>query len=138
MLFALGRSGNSIVNIVTKSGTNDYHGSLFFFERNRDLQALPATFDRDLPTPPFDREQLGGSVGGPLKKDKSWFFTSLEYRTQNAALETGARDFTTMRFSMRRPPRLYASISGRRVVTDSCQHVLLSFRSVLQQHSTLP
>ncbi len=60
----LGRSGNSIVNIVTKSGTNDYHGSLFFFERNRDLQALPATFDRDLPTPPFDREQLGGSVGG--------------------------------------------------------------------------
>ena len=58
----LGRSGNSIVNIVTKSGTNDYHGSLFFFERNRDLQALPATFDRDLPTPPFDREQLGGRL----------------------------------------------------------------------------
>ncbi len=91
----VGRSGNSIVNIVTKSGTNDYHGSLFFFERNRNLQALPATFDRDLPTPPFDREQLGGSVGGPLKKDKSWFFTSLEYRTQNAALQTGERDFTT-------------------------------------------
>ena len=91
----LGRSGNSIVNIVTKSGTNDYHGSLFFFERNRNLQALPATFDRDLPTPPFDREQLGGSVGGPLKKDKSWFFTSLEYRTQNAALQTGTRDFLT-------------------------------------------
>ena len=91
----VGRSGNSIVNIVTKSGTNDYHGSVFFFERNRNLQALPATFNRNLPTPPFDREQLGGSVGGPIKKDKSWFFTSLEYRTQNAALQTGARDFAT-------------------------------------------
>jgi hypothetical protein len=91
----VGRSGNSIVNIVTKSGTNQYHGSAFLFERNRNLQALPATFDRDLPTPPFDREQTGGSVGGPVKKDKAWWFTSFEYRNQNAALQTGARDFAT-------------------------------------------
>ena len=64
----VGRSGNSIVNIVTKTGTNSYHGSIFLFERNRNLQGLPATFDRNLPTPPFDREQYGGSVGGPLCK----------------------------------------------------------------------
>jgi len=56
----VGRSGNSIVNIVTKGGTNHYHGSAFLFERNRNLQALPATFNRSLPTPPFDREQFGG------------------------------------------------------------------------------
>ena len=61
----VGRSGNSIVNVVTKSGTNQLHGSLFMFERNRNLQGLPATFNRSLPTPPFDREQYGGSVGGP-------------------------------------------------------------------------
>jgi hypothetical protein len=91
----VGRSGNSIINIVTKSGTNDLHGSAFLFERNRNLQALPATFDRDLPTPPFDREQLGGSVGGPVKKDKAWWFSSFEFRDQNAALQTGTRDFTT-------------------------------------------
>jgi hypothetical protein len=89
----VGRSGNSIVNIVTKSGTNQYHGSVFLFERNRNLQALPATFDRDLPTPPFDREQMGGSVGGPLRTDKAWWFSSFEFRDQNASLQTGARDF---------------------------------------------
>jgi hypothetical protein len=89
----VGRSGNSIVNIVTKSGANAFHGSAFLFERNRNLQALPATFDRSLPTPPFDREQTGGSVGGPVKKDKAWWFTSFEFRDQNASLQTGARDF---------------------------------------------
>jgi len=91
----VGRSGNSIVNIVTKGGTNSYHGSLFFFLRNRNLQGLPATFDRSLPTPPFDRQQYGGSIGGPIRKDKAWFFSSVEYRNQNAALQTGARNFAT-------------------------------------------
>src|ERR1700735_4635775 len=91
----VGRSGNSIVNVVTKSGSNTYHGSAFLFERNRNLQALPATFNRSLPTPPFDRAQYGGSIGGPIRKDKAWFFSSVEYRNQNAALQTGTRNFST-------------------------------------------
>jgi len=91
----VGRSGTSIVNIVSKAGTNQYHGSVFIFERNRHLQALPATFNRSLPTPPFDREQLGVSVGGPIRKDRAWWFSSFEFRNQNAAIQTGARDFTT-------------------------------------------
>jgi hypothetical protein len=91
----VGRSGTSIVNIVSKAGTNDYHGSAFIFERNRNLQALPATFNRSLPTPPFDREQVGASVGGPIRKDRAWWFSSFEFRNQNAAIQTGARDFTT-------------------------------------------
>ena len=90
----VGRSGNSIINIVTKQGSNKYHGSAFLFERNRNLQALPATFDRSLPTPPFDREQMGGSVGGPMRTDRAWWFSSFEFRDQNASLQTGARDFT--------------------------------------------
>ena len=91
----VGRSGNSIINVVTKSGANQLHGSLFFFERNRNLQGLPATFNRSLPTPPFDREQYGGSIGGPFRRDRAWGFSSLEYRDQNAAVQTGLRDFTT-------------------------------------------
>lgn len=90
----VGRSGNSIINVVTRSGSNEYHGDAFFFVRNRDLQALPATFDRSLPTPPFDRQQYGGSIGGPLVKDKTWWFASGEYRHQNSDVQTGTRDFT--------------------------------------------
>ena len=91
----VGRSGNSIINIISRSGSNTYHGSAFFFERNRNLQALPATFDRSLPTPPFDREQYGGSIGGPLRKDALWWFSSAEYRDQNASIQTGKRNFST-------------------------------------------
>jgi hypothetical protein len=91
----VGRSGNSIINIIMRSGTNAFHGSAFMFERNRNLQALPATFDPGQPTPPFDREQYGGSIGGPLEKDKFWWFSSAEFRDQNAEIQTGTRNFVT-------------------------------------------
>ncbi|WP_158789251.1 TonB-dependent receptor domain-containing protein [Granulicella sp. L46] len=90
----VGRSGNSIINIVTRSGTNAVHGSAFVFVRNQDLQALPATFDHQLPTPPFSREQFGGSIGAPLRRNKAFIFSSVEYRDQNASILTGTRDFT--------------------------------------------
>ncbi len=111
----VGRSGNSIVNIVTKSGTNSYHGSAFIFERNRNLQALPATFNRSLPTPPFDREQTGGSIGGPIKRDRAWMFASFEFRDQNASLQTGTRDFASQQVvhSAAPAPLRDALLSGR-------------------------
>jgi hypothetical protein len=94
----VGRSGNSIINIVTRSGTNKVHGSAFLFERNRHLQGLPATFDRSQPVPRFDREQFGGSIGGPFRHDKAFYFSSIEFRDQNAALQTGTRVFTNAPF----------------------------------------
>src|SRR4029077_4551375 len=79
----VGRSSSSIINIVTKSGTNDVHGSEFIYFRHRDLQGLPATFDRREPTPRFVREQFGGSLGGPIVHDKLFGFISLEYLNQD-------------------------------------------------------
>ena len=60
----LGRSGSSVINIVTKTGTNEFHGSTSFFFRDRNLQGLPATFDRSNPDPPFDRQQLRSALAG--------------------------------------------------------------------------
>ena len=92
----LGRSGSSVINVVTKSGSNEYHGSGSFFFRDRALQGLPATFDRSLgKTPPFDREQYAFALGGPLKRDHAWFFGSVEYRNQDGAVLVGARDLAT-------------------------------------------
>jgi hypothetical protein len=91
----LGRSGSSVINIVTKTGTNEFHGSTSFFFRDRNLQGLPATFDRSNPDPPFDRQQIAAGVGGPVIKDKVFWFGSFEYRNQDGATLVGERDTAT-------------------------------------------
>jgi hypothetical protein len=88
----LGRSGSSVINVITKAGSNDLHGSFSFFERDRRLQGLPATFDRGDQKPPFDRQQYAATLGGPLKKDRAWWFGAFEYRNQDGAVLVGERD----------------------------------------------
>jgi outer membrane receptor protein involved in Fe transport len=88
----LGRSASSVINVVSKTGTNTWHGSGSIFLRDKRLQGLPATFDRALEAPPFDRQQYAASLGGPLKQDKLWWFTALEYRNQDGAVLVGERD----------------------------------------------
>ncbi|MBI3951948.1 MAG: TonB-dependent receptor [Acidobacteria bacterium] len=89
----LGRSGSSVINIVTKAGTNELHGSASFFWRDDRLQGLPATFDRSAgQEPPFDREQYAAALGGPWIKDRAWWFGAFEYRHQDGAVLVGARD----------------------------------------------
>ncbi|HWT01810.1 MAG TPA: TonB-dependent receptor [Pyrinomonadaceae bacterium] len=92
----LGRSGSSLINVVTKSGTNEFHGSGAFYFRDRKLQGLPATFDRGLTeTPPFDREQYVVTLGGPIVRDRAWFFGAFEYRNQDGAVLVGSRDLAS-------------------------------------------
>jgi hypothetical protein len=89
----LGRSASSVINVVTKSGTNELHGSFSFFERDRRLQGLPATFDRSSgQKPPFDRQQYAATIGGPLVKNRAWWFGAFEYRNQDGAVLVGERD----------------------------------------------
>jgi hypothetical protein len=71
-----GHSAGGVVNAVTRTGTNQFHGSLYEFLRNSDLDA------RDFFQPgsiaPFHRNQFGGAIGGPVKKDKIFFFSNYE------------------------------------------------------------
>ena len=83
-----GRSGGAQVNVVLKSGTNQFHGSGFEFVRNRNMDAKnffdqpDCTPDSILgtcaPIPRLDRNQFGGTLGGPIQKDKTFFFASYE------------------------------------------------------------
>lgn len=66
----------AVMNAVSKSGTNDFHGSLFWFLRNSDLDAR--NFTDPSTTPSFRRNQYGGTFGGPAKKDKVFFFSNYE------------------------------------------------------------
>jgi outer membrane receptor protein involved in Fe transport len=91
-----GRSGSSIINVITKSGTNEFHGAGSFYFRDSALQGLPATFDRTLDeSPPFDRQQYAFAIGGPIKRDKAWFFGSFENRNQDGVVLVGTRDLAT-------------------------------------------
>jgi hypothetical protein len=68
-----GRMSGAVVTAVTRSGTNQFHGSLFEFNRNTDFNATPwnSVFN-----PPYHRNQFGGAVGGPVRHDKAFFFFS--------------------------------------------------------------
>src|SRR5262249_1911213 len=70
-----GRTAGGIINVIPKSGTNDLHGSVFYFQR---LEALTSDTSDGKPLTDFHREQFGGTVGGPFKKDKAFFFASFE------------------------------------------------------------
>src|SRR3954471_16105228 len=72
-----GRNSGSVINVVTKSGTNQWHGSLFEFFRN---QGLNARGYFDIRRPDLKQNDFGGTFGGPIKKDKSFFFLSYEGR----------------------------------------------------------
>lgn len=75
-----GRNAGIIVNGVSKSGTDSFHGTAFEFVRNEKFDAKNY-FDRgDLPIAPFKRNIFGYSIGGPIRKGKTFFFTSYEGR----------------------------------------------------------
>jgi hypothetical protein len=72
-----GRNSGSVVNVVTKSGTNQFHGNMYEFFRNKVLNAQGYF---DITKPQFNQNQFGGTFGGPIKKDRTFFFTSYEGR----------------------------------------------------------
>jgi outer membrane receptor for ferrienterochelin and colicin len=75
-----GRTAGGIINVITKSGTNDIHGSAFYFQR---LEGLTANTSDGKPLQDFHREQYGATVGGPFKADKAFYFLAFEGIREN-------------------------------------------------------
>ena len=76
------RAGPTVL-VTTKSGSNDFHGSLFEFVRNTDLDARG---DFDTTTPKFNLNQFGGSIGGPIRRNKTFFFVDGEQKYQREGI----------------------------------------------------
>jgi hypothetical protein len=86
-----GRNSGSIVNVVTKSGTNQFHGNMYEFFRNKVLNSNAYCFSADgCPKPKFNQNQFGGTFGGPLKKDRTFFFASYEGRRIRQGVQSPA------------------------------------------------
>src|SRR5580698_2619835 len=100
-----GRNPGANVNVVTKSGSNQFHGDAFEFFRNSDLNANDFFYNRDTcptfagscPKQVLDQNQFGGVIGGPIKKDKMFFFASYEgTRQRNGVAAQGLTSGATL------------------------------------------
>src|SRR5215468_8579699 len=86
-----GRSEGAAINVITKSGSNGYHGSAFGFFRDQSLNAAqklpdPANNTFTETTPPYTRQWFGGSIGGPIKKDHLFAFFAMERQREHTSL----------------------------------------------------
>lgn len=79
-----GRAGGAVINVVTKSGTNQFHGTAFWYYRDRSLNANDFFSNANQrPKPPFHINQFGGTLGGPIVKDKAFFFFNYDGQRQS-------------------------------------------------------
>ncbi|PYU00865.1 MAG: hypothetical protein DMG38_06160 [Acidobacteria bacterium] len=81
-----GRNSGAIVNIATRSGTNDFHGELFDFLRNSAMDARNFFNTTAVPQSPFRRNNFGSALGGPIRRDRAHFFASYEGLRQRQGL----------------------------------------------------
>jgi hypothetical protein len=94
---ANGRSEGAAINVVTKAGTNQYHGAAYGFFRDQALNAndfFSKQAHQD--TPPYSRQQFGGSIGGPIKTDKFFGFFSYERQREHTSLPVSADTFNEL------------------------------------------
>ena len=87
-----GRTGSGAINVVVKSGGNDVHGSGFYFLRDDSFDKPPFAVSAGVAkpasvVPPFKTQQYGFTVGGPFIRDKAFFFTSIERRTDENSVQ---------------------------------------------------
>jgi hypothetical protein len=90
-----GRASGGVVNIITRSGSNDFHGDVYGYLRNRNFQAVNPF--STVPNPAYTRVQAGLAFGGPIKKDKTYYYFSYEVTRRH---ETGFSDIGANNFGL--------------------------------------
>jgi outer membrane receptor protein involved in Fe transport len=130
-----GRTASGIVNVITKSGTNEVHGSLFHFQR---LKALSSNTSDGKPLTDFHREQFGGTIGGPIQKDRTFFFLAFEQ-----IFDTLTRDNLSAPIGSAPCPVQAPTILANEAAINSnpdCQRLALInfYRTSLSQEEGLP
>ena len=105
-----GGKASALINVATKAGTNRYHGSAFGFVRDERFDAHNYFAPRDEPVPPLDQGQFGGTVGGPLVRDRTFAFLSYEGQRSTRSL--------TKTFSVPSAPVRGGNFSGSDPVCD--------------------
>jgi hypothetical protein len=97
---ANGRSEGAAVSAITKSGTNVYHGSLYFFDRHDAFNTLNYFEKKENggtgEKSPYSRQQFGGSIGGPVRKDKDFLFFALERGREQTSINVNPTSFNEL------------------------------------------
>src|SRR5581483_6639592 len=92
---ANGRSEGALITSITKSGTNELHGSLYLFDRNQAMNANDYFSEQGgSPKPDYGRQQFGGSIGGPVRKDKDFLFFALEREREATSIAVSPTSFS--------------------------------------------
>src|SRR2546421_3918034 len=93
-----GRAAGGVVNIITRSGSNEMHGTVFGYLRNRNFQAVNPF--STVPNPAYTRVQAGAAFGGPIKKDKTYYYFSYEVtrRHETGFSSIGQNNFDLLNF----------------------------------------
>ncbi|MDQ1405323.1 MAG: hypothetical protein QOG55_952 [Acidobacteriaceae bacterium] len=126
-----GKTSGGVVNAVTRSGTNDFHGSVYEFLRNSALDAKNYFESADAPKAPFKRNQFGGALGGRIIPNRTFFFVDYEGIRQSKgianvdfvpapAARATVTDPAILKYLQLYPVPTAAECAGQ---TDVCQHV---------------
>ena len=122
-----GKTSGGVVNAITRSGTNSFHGSAYEFIRNSRLDAKNYFDPGNLPIPPFKRNQFGGALGGPIVKNHTFFFADYEGIRQS----TGITSVTTVPSAAARSGNLCSAPD-----TGSCTPFTVSVNPAAQAYLT--
>ena len=134
----VGKPGNSLLNIAVKSGTNDLHGTGFFYFRDDSLQAK-GPFG-GVSKPPFGSQRFGGTLGGPIKKNVAFFFVALERNRDNEVTTSGTRDTIRRRIvqTFARVPFYSTMLTSRVDVNLSNNNSMTARYSLTDGHGVIP